>query len=284
MKAFMTGATGFVGGRLARKLRARGDEVVALVRSPSKAQGLVELGCELVEGDLGAEVAIRKGVVGCEAAFHVAADYRSGVPKRDRRSMHEANVHGTELVLDAAIEAGVKKIVYVSTVGYFGNTRGEVVDETFVRTDLDWLSAYDETKYLAHEIAKERIEDGAPIVIVQPGGIYGIGDNSDLATLIDRVRTGKVPLLPMGDVGFNFVHVDDVVDGILLAFDKGKVGESYVLGAELTTMRDLVDLICELEGRKPPGSMPTWVLKVMSPVGPIVGKLMGVPPNLTEMI
>ncbi len=284
MKAFVTGATGFVGGRLVGRLRDRGDEVVALVRSPSKAKPLVELGCELVEGDLLAEQAIKDGVAGCDAVFHVAADYRSGIPKRDQGSMHEANVRGTEVVLDAAIEAGVAKILYVSTVGYFGNTRGEVVDETFTRTDFDWLSAYDETKYLAHQLAKERIEDGAPIVIVQPGGIYGPGDNSDLRTLINKIRTGKLPFLPMGAVGFNFVHVDDVVDGILLAFEKGKVGQSYVLGAEITTMRGLVDVICDLEGRKSPGSMPTWVLKAISPAGPVVGKVMGIPPNLKEMI
>ncbi|MEA2447728.1 MAG: hypothetical protein QOK47_1365 [Actinomycetota bacterium] len=283
-KAFITGATGFIGGKVAERLRERGDQVVALVRSPSKAGKLKELGCEIVEGDLGSVDAIRTGVKGCDAVFHIAADYRVGIPAGERASMHEANVTGTEIVLDAAIEAGVGKIVYVSTIGYFGNTRGKVVDETFVRTDFDWLSAYDETKYLAHEIATDRVKKGAPIVTVQPGGVYGPGDASDLAMLIDRVRSGKLPFLPMGDVGFNFVHVDDVVEGILLAYDKGRVGESYVLGGERTTLEGLVKKLSELEDRRPPRHLPGIFVKASAPFGPVIGKMMGLPPNMKEMI
>ncbi|HWL64561.1 MAG TPA: NAD-dependent epimerase/dehydratase family protein, partial [Actinomycetota bacterium] len=284
MKAFITGATGFVGGKLAAKLRDRGDDVVALVRSPAKAARLKELGCTIVEGDLLAAAAIREGVRGADAVFHVAADYRIGIPASERKAMHEANVTGTEVVLDAASEAGVTKIVYVSTIGYFGNTRGEVVDEKFQRTDLDWLSAYDETKYLAHELVQDRIDQGAPIVITQPGGIYGPGDQSDLADLIDRVRKGKLPFLPMPEVGFNFVHVDDVVEGLLLAHDKGKPGESYVLGGELTTLGGFVETLTGLEGRRPPRVLPTVFVKVSAPFGPIVGKAFGLPPNMREMI
>lgn len=284
MRAFITGATGFIGGRVAERLRARGDEVVALVRSPSKADRLKELSCDIVEGDLSSADAIREGVRGCDSVFHIAADYRVGIPAAQRAPMFEANVTGTEIILDAAIAAGASRIVYVSTIGAFGNTRGEVIDETFERTDLDWLSAYDETKYLAHEIAKDRIKAGAPIMIVQPGGVYGEGDASDLATLIERVRSGRLPFLPMGDVGFNFVHVDDVTDGIIAAHDKGRIGESYVLGGELTTLRGFVETLCDLEGRRPPRPLPTPVVKASAPLGPIIGKLAGLPPNMREMI
>jgi dihydroflavonol-4-reductase len=284
MKAFITGATGFIGGKVAGRLRERGDQVVALVRSPAKASKLTELGCEIVAGDLGSADAIRSGVAGCDAVFHIAADYRVGIPASERQSMHDANVTGTEIVLDAAIDAEVGKIVYVSTIGYFGNTRGEIVDETFERTDFDWLSAYDETKYLAHKVADDRIAKGASIVTVQPGGVYGPGDASDLAGLIDRVRSGKLPFLPMGDVGFNFVHVDDVVDGIILAYDKGRPGESYVLGGERTTLEGLVKKLSELEDRRPPRPLPTVLVKASAPFGPVVGKLMGLPPNMRELI
>lgn len=284
MKAFITGATGFIGGRVAGRLRERGDEVVALVRTPAKAGRLKELGCEIVTGDLLSADAIQAGVKGCDAVFHIAADYRVGIPAGERQGMHDANVTGTEIILDAAIDAGVGKIVYVSTIGYFGNTRGDVVDETFVRTDFDWLSVYDETKYLAHEVAADRIKKGAPIVIAQPGGVYGPGDTSDLAMLIDRLRSGKLPFLPMGDVGFNFVHVDDVVEGIILAHDKGRNGESYVLGGERTTLQGLTEKLSELEDRRSPRPLPDIFVKASAPFGPVIGKLMGLPPNMKEMI
>jgi nucleoside-diphosphate-sugar epimerase len=285
VKAFVTGATGFIGSRLARALRERGDDVVALVRSPEKAPALAALGCELVQGDLADVDAIRRGVEGCDSAFHSAAVYKVGIPESERAAMYDANVTGTERVLDAAIEAGAQRIVYVSTIGVFGNTRGKVVDETFVRTDKDWLSVYDETKYLAHEIADDRIAKGAPIVIVQPGGVYGPGDHSEIANLIDQVRTGKLKMIPFGDAAFNLVYVDDVVDGILLAHDKGRVGESYVLGGELMNIRDAIGKIATYLGKKPPKrDLPTGLVKAVAPAGPVLGKLLGFPPNFRELI
>jgi dihydroflavonol-4-reductase len=286
MKVFITGATGFIGGHVARKLRKRGDEVVALVRSPDKASSLSELGCELVEGDLSDATAIRGAVEGCDAAIHAAAVYKVGIPKGEREPMYEANVRGTERVLDAAIDAGVGKIVYVSTVNVFGNTNGEVVDETYERRVEDgFLSCYDETKYRSHVAAKERIAKGAPIVIVQPGGVYGPGDHSELGNFIDQTRTGKLKLMMFPELGFNLVHVEDVRDGILLALDKGRPGESYVLGGELGRMRDLVEKTAELAGRKAPTrAMPVALIKLSSPLGPVFGPLMGFPPNFKESI
>jgi dihydroflavonol-4-reductase len=285
MKAFLTGGTGFIGGRLARRLRERGDEVVALVRSPAKAKELRELCCELVEGDLSSEEAIRRGAQGCDAVFHVAAIYRVGIPKSERAEMHESNVRGTERVLDAAVEANVKRIVYVSTVGVFGNTRGNIVDEGYRRSNEDFLSCYEETKYLSHRVALDRIAKGAPIVIVQPGGVYGPGDHSEIGNIIDQTRTGKMKLLMFPELGFNLVHVDDVADGILLAHDKGRVGESYVLGGEISTMRKLIEKVAELSGRKAPRrELPAAAMKLAIPIGPLVGKLMGFPPNLAELI
>src|SRR3954449_1172175 len=233
MRVFVTGATGFIGGHVARKLRERGDDVVALVRSPDKAGRLRELGCDLVEGDLSDEAAIKKGLEGCDAVIHVGAIYKVGIPKKEREPMWDANVGGTERVLDAAHEAGVKRIVYVSTCNVFGNTHGEVVDETYRRPGDDYLSYYDETKYLSHQVAKERIAKGVPIVIVQPGGVYGPGDHSEVGNVIDQTRTGKLKALPFAGLGLNLVYVDDVADGIMLASDKGEVGESYVLGGEI---------------------------------------------------
>jgi len=285
MRAFVTGGTGFIGGRVVRKLRERGDEVVALVRSPADAADLAELGCELVEGDLGSTDAIRRGVHGCNGVFHIAAVYKVGIPTSERDAMRDANVGGTERVLDAAVEAGVDRIVYVSTIGIFGNTHGQVVDERYDRDGEPFLSCYEETKYRSHEVALDRIARGAPIVIVQPGGVYGPGDHSEIGNIIDQTRTGKLKMLMFPGTGFNLVYVDDVADGILLAYDKGRIGESYVLGGELSTMGDLIRKVAELTGRKAPSrELPAPLMKMAVPIGPLVGKLMGFPPNLGELI
>jgi nucleoside-diphosphate-sugar epimerase len=285
MRAFVTGGTGFIGGRVVRRLRDRGDSVVALVRSPGRAGDLAEIGCELVEGDLSSRDAIRRGIQGCDAVFHIAAVYKVGIPASERDAMREANVRGTEHVLDAAAESGVKRVVYVSTVGVFGNTHGEVVNETYHRDGEGFLSCYEETKYLSHQVALDRIEKGAPIVIVQPGGVYGPGDHSELGNIIDQTRTGKLKMLMFPEAGFNLVHVDDVADGILRAHDSGKVGESYVLGGEITTMGDMIRKVADISGRKAPSrSMPTSLMKLAIPIGPVVGKMLGFPPNLRELI
>jgi dihydroflavonol-4-reductase len=179
----------------------------------------------------------------------------------------------------------VKRIVYVSTVGVFGNTHGKVVDESYRRNGEDFLSWYEETKYRSHEVALDRIAKGAPIVIVQPGGVYGPGDHSELGNIIDQTRTGKLKMLMFPGTGFNLVHVDDVADGIVLAHDRGQVGESYVLGGEVTTMGDLIRKVAGLADRKPPSrEMPATLMKMAIPIGPVVGKVLGFPPNLGELI
>ncbi len=281
----MTGGTGFIGARLVQKLRERGDEVVALVRSREKGRDLEAAGAELLEGDLSSSDAIRRGLEGCDAAFHSAAVYKVGIPSSEHEAMYDTNVRGTERVLDSAFQAGVARIVYVSTINVFGNTAGEIVDESYERPPGDYLSYYDETKYLSHQAALERIAKDMPIVVVQPGGVYGPGDHSELGNMIDQTRSGKLKAVPFGGLGLNLVYVDDVADGILLAHDRGSVGESYVLGGEIATMRDLVRKTAEIAGRKPPKrDMPSGVIKLAAPAGPLVGKMMGFPPNFRELI
>jgi nucleoside-diphosphate-sugar epimerase len=285
VKAFLTGGTGFIGGRLARALRDRGDDVVALVRTPAKAGELSRLGCELREGDLSDVGTLRQASEGCQAAFHVAAAYEVGIPRRARPAMYEANVAGTRNVLDAATETGVERIVYVSTIGAFGNTRGKVVDETYRHPMERFTSYYEETKALAHQVAAERIDRGAPVIIVSPGGVYGPGDRSDLGMLMDRARRGKLPGRMFPETGFNWVHVDDAVTALLLAHDRGRIGETYVVGGELGTMGDMIDAVAEASGRTPPSwRWPTPILKAGIPFGPLIGKVLGIGPNLKELI
>jgi nucleoside-diphosphate-sugar epimerase len=286
VKVFVTGGTGFIGGEVARQLRARGDEVLCLVRSPEKAGRLRELGCELLSGDLGDAEALRAGMEGCDGLVHAAAMYEVGIPAKQRPAMYEANVRGTERVLEAAQTAKVGKVVYVSTVGIFGNTHGKIVDESYEHPGREFTSYYEETKLEAHRIAKRRIaEDGLPGVIVQPGGVYGPGDTSQIADLLSEFFAGRLFLLPFPDLGICLSHVEDIAAGILLALDKGRVGETYVISGPATTMREAVETVAELSGRKAPKrAMPTPLIKAMTPVGPLVGKLMGQPPNLRELI
>jgi nucleoside-diphosphate-sugar epimerase len=285
VKVFLTGGTGFIGGETARQLRARGDEVVCLVRTPEKATALSELGCELVAGDLGDADAIRRGIEGCDAAIHAAAMYEVGIPASKRPAMWEANVAGTERVLKVAKEAEIGKVVYVSTVGVFGNTHRKVVDEDYEHPGKEFTSYYEETKLEAHRVAKRMIADGLPGVIVQPGGVYGPNDTSQVADLLEQFLDGKLPLLPFPELGICMTHVEDIAGGILLALDKGKTGETYVLSGPATTMRDAVETVAGISGRKAPRrAMPVGLMKAMTPIGPLVGKLMGQPPNLRELI
>jgi dihydroflavonol-4-reductase len=286
MKVFVTGGTGFIGGHVVRKLRDRQDEVVALVRDPEKGRELRDIGCDLVVGSLADEEAIRDGMRGCDAVIHGAAVYEVGIPKSEHAAMYEANVLGTERVLRAALEGKVPKVVYISTVGAFGNTHGAVVDETYIHPGDSYTSYYEETKVKAHQIAQRLIDDeGLPGVIVQPGGVYGPGDHSAIGTQMNQFLAGRMPLIAFPDLGFNMVHVDDVATGVLLALDRGEVGEAYVLGGQITTMRESLETLARVANKKAPTrAMPTSVLKAMTPIGPVVAKLMGQPPNLSELI
>jgi nucleoside-diphosphate-sugar epimerase len=286
VRVFLTGATGFIGGEVARQLRGRGDEVVCLARNLEKARALNALGCQILGGDLGDEAAIRAGMEGCDAVIHAAAMYEVGIPASQRPAMHDANVAGTERVLRAALEARVPKVVYVSTVGIFGNTHGEVVDESYQHPGKHFTSYYEETKLEAHRIAERMASDeGLPCVIVQPGGVYGPGDTSQVADLLEQFLSGRLPLMPFPELGICLSHVEDVAAGIVLALDQGRVGESYVLSGPATTMREAIEVVARLSGRRPPrGALPTPLIKAMTPIGPLVGKLMGQPPNLRELI
>jgi dihydroflavonol-4-reductase len=286
MRVFLTGGTGFIGGQVAAKLRERGDEVRALVREPQRARDLTAAGCELVRGDVGDRSAMAETLAGCDAAIHGAAIYEIGIPESDRPGMYDANVVGTENVLRAALEARVPKVAYISTVAVFGNTRGRVVDESYEPPGRDFTSYYEQTKYEAHQVAKRLIADeGLPCVIVQPGGVYGPNDHSSLGQLMNQFLAGRLPALAFPEVGLNAVHVDDVADGILLALDKGNVGEAYVLGGLITTMREIIETLARVAGRRAPRfTVPTPLIKAMSPIGPLVGKVMGQPPNLRELI
>jgi nucleoside-diphosphate-sugar epimerase len=251
MRIFLTGATGFLMSAVARQLVKRGDGVVALVREPRRAGALTDLGCELVAGDLSDEPAIRRGLAGADAAIHGAAIYEIGIPRSRRAAMFDANVRGAERVLSSALEAGTPRVIHVSTIAVFGNTRGAVVDESYRRSG-PYTSYYEETKYRAHEIALRLIERGLPCVIVQPGQLYGPGDHSGVGGVMRGAATGRLAAVAFGSLGLDLVHVDDAATGVILALDRGRPGESYVLGGEITTLRGMIDVATRLQGRRAP--------------------------------
>ena len=267
MRVFATGATGFLGSVVAEQLRARGDTVVALVRDPAKAELLRKAGREVIVGDLADPDALHRGCAGCDAVVHAGAIYEVGIGARRRVEMYEAYVRGTERVLSAALAAGVPKVVHVSSVVVFGDTRGAVVDETYRRTPSDggYTSYYDETKTLAHGIAEGFGERGLPVVIAQPGQIYGPGDHSGIGAVLRRAAAGTLPVLTFADLGLSLVHVADVADGIVRLLDRGRPGQSYVLGGELVRLRDAVGIAADLSGKAPPRfEVPPWIPRLFA--------------------
>ena len=160
-----------------------------------------------------------------------------------------------------------------------------MVDESYEHPGKEFTSYYEETKWEAHQVAKRMMADGLPCVIVQPGGVYGPGDTSQVADLLQQFLAGKLPLLPFPDLGICMTHVEDIAAGILLALDKGKLGEAYVLSGPVTTMRNAIETVAGIADRKAPKrALPVPLMKAMTPIGPLVGKVMGQPPNLRELI
>jgi dihydroflavonol-4-reductase len=286
VRVFVTGGTGFIGKRLVARLREEGDEVVAVVRSPSKATPLADLGCELVQVSLVEHEALRSAVQGVDAVIHAAGAYKVGIPASERPAMYEANVRATEAVLDAAAEAGVPRVVYVSTVNAFGNTHGEVVDETYRRPVTEpFVSYYDETKYLGHVAAEDRIAQGASVVIAMPSAVYGPGDHSQLGQQLRQAGAGTLPFVSLPKLGASFVHVDDVADGLVRVLRQGRDGRSYVIGGEVARLGDVLRTMARIAGRRPPRfTMPTLLIKAAIPFQRLVTGPMGLPPNLREIV
>jgi dihydroflavonol-4-reductase len=281
VRVALTGGAGFVGGAVARVLRERGDDVVALVRDRAGAAELERIGAEIVEDDLSDVRRLTHALDGADALIHAAGSYRVGIPANERDAMWDANVGTTTRALEAAKAAGTQRIVYVSTVNAFGNTNRTVVDESHWRNPADgFLSVYDETKYRAHLVAEDRAAAGAPIVIVLPSQVYGPGDHSLFGEQVSAAYRGKLPYRSLDDAGVGLVHVDDLAEGIVAALDRGATGRSYVLSGPTTTLGEAIDLAARIGGRTPPRlRIPTGMLRALAPLGRFVGQ-----PNVAELI
>jgi len=249
VRVLVTGGAGFIGSHVVDRLRARGHEPVIfdLIQSLHHSQGDVAT----VIGDLADREATRRAVRGCDAVIHAGAIYEVGISAPRRAEMFDANVRGTERMLAAALAARVPKVVYVSSIVVFGDTKGAVVDETHERSG-GYTSYYDETKTLAHRMAEGFSGRGLPIAIAQPGQIYGPGDHSGIGAILRRAAAGKLPVLTFGDLGLNLAHVSDVADGVVRLLDRGRAGQAYVLGGEIVRLRDAVRIAAALGGKPAP--------------------------------
>ena len=235
-----------------RKLIERGHEVRALVRPSSERRNLEGLPVHIVEGDLMAPETLKPAVEGCKGVFHVAADYRLWAP--DPSGMFAANVDGTRAIMAAALEVGVERIVYTSSVATLGLLPGgQPADEdTPVRFE-DMIGPYKQSKFLAEAEVRALVEtENLPVVIVNPSTPIGPRDIKPTPTgrMIVEAASGRMPAYV--DTGLNVVHVDDVAEGHVLAFEKGEVGERYILGGENLPLNEILSAIAGITGGKAP--------------------------------
>ena len=251
MKALVTGATGFVGAAVARALLGAQWRVRVLARPGSDRRNLKSLDVEVSEGDLADLKSLERAAQGCDGLFHVAADYRLGA--RDPAELYRANVEGTRNVLSAAHGSGVQRIVYTSSVATIGiPADGTPGDEQSANSLENMIGHYKRSKYLAEEVVREAARDGISVVIVSPSTPVGPGDVKPTPTgqLVLDAAAGRMPAYV--DTGLNIVHVDDVAAGHLLAYERGRPGERYILGGQDMSLREILELIARLEGRNPP--------------------------------
>ncbi len=251
MKALVTGATGFVGAAVARALAAAGWRVRVLVRPGSERGNLEALAVDLIEGDLADRSSLERAIEGCAGLFHVAADYRLGA--RHPEQLYRTNVEGTRNILSAARAARVPRIVHTSSVATIGiPADGSPGEERTPVALRDMIGHYKRSKFLAEEVARGAAREGMSVVIVNPSTPVGPGDIRPTPTgqLVLDAATGRMPAYV--DTGLNIVHVDDVAAGHLLAFERGRTGERYILGGEDMTLQSILREIARLAGRKPP--------------------------------
>jgi dihydroflavonol-4-reductase len=280
-KILVTGASGFVGSAVARSLLAAGYCVRALMRPTSTRFHLADLDLEYVEGDLRNQQSISAAMSGVDYLFHVAADYRLWA--RDRNEIFQSNVSGTRIIMEEAARAGVKRIVYTSSVATLKIPDDGSADETMPLPDGGGIGTYKRSKVAAERLVEAMVaERGLPVVIVNPSTPIGPRDVKPTPTgrIIIEAATGRMPAFL--DTGLNLVHVDDVAAGHLLALRRGRVGERYILGGENMALADMLAIIAKLVGRRPPRlQLPRLPLMPLAYAAEAVAQITGREPFVT---
>jgi len=280
MKALVTGATGFVGGAVARSLVRAGVDVRVLIRSNSDFQNLSGLSVERVEGDLRNPASLQSALAGCHHLYHVAAHY--ALWAKDPAIFYDVNVTGTRNVLSAARLAGVERTVYCSTIGAIGLPPGGGLGSEETPVSLDQMAGhYKRSKYLAEQEVLKFAHEGLPVVIVNPSAPVGAGDVRPTPTgqvIVDFMK-GRMPAYI--ETGMNIVDVEDVAAGHLLAMEKGRQGERYILGCKNLMLREVFDILSGLTGVKAPSlRLPRWTVLPLAYANQWIANVTGHPPRI----
>jgi nucleoside-diphosphate-sugar epimerase len=275
MKYFVTGATGFVGGYVARQLIKDGHQVIAIVRHPDKAAKLEGLGVLVHQGDVSEKESMRRPMTGVDGVFHIAGWYKIGA--RDKSDGERINVLGTRNVLELMRDLRVPKDVYTSTLAVFSDTHGRLVDETY-RYNGSHLSEYDRTKWVAHyEVALPLIQTGLPLVIVQPGLIYGPGDTSSVRTTFTQYLERRLPMIP-ARTAFSWAHVEDIARGHILAMEQGEIGDDYIIAGPSHTLVEALQMAQRITGIPAPRiHVAPAMMKTLAAAMGVVGRIVSLP-------
>ena len=283
MKIFITGATGFIGANLSLKLAESGQTVHALFRSEPKASVLKHSHIRIFKGDILDKDSLMKGMDSCDRVYHLGAFAQAWC--KDPDTYYEVNVVGTKNVLDAAIRSGVKRIVVTSTAGVVGPSQGIPVDECSVRT-IDFCSAYESSKSIMEKLVTDYADKGVHVVLVNPTRVYGPGllsQSNSLTKIISQYVDGKWRILP-GDgrkIG-NYAYIDDIVSGHLLAMEKGRPGERYILGGINASYSEFFRTLAEVSGKNfKLVRIPLFAMVGLSSLFLLWAKVFGRPPLIT---
>jgi dihydroflavonol-4-reductase len=280
MKALVTGASGFVGGAVARALVQAGVDVRVLVRPGSDPQNYARLPVEPAEGDLRDRDSLRRALTGCQQLYHLAAHY--ALWAKDPSIFYEVNVTGTRTLMETARDAGTERIVYCSTIGAIGLPPGGGLGMEETSVSLDQMAGhYKRSKYLAEQEVLKLARTGLPVVIVNPSAPVGAGDVRPTPTgqiIVDFMK-GRMPAYI--ETGLNIVDVDDVAAGHLLAMQKGRIGERYILGTKNLMLREVFEILSRITGVKAPSiKLPRLAILPLAYLNHWIANLTGQPPRI----
>jgi dihydroflavonol-4-reductase len=279
MKALVTGANGFTGSHLVKALVKRQVEAIAYVRRSSQCDRLLDLPITYAYGDITDQAALTAAMMGVDTVFHTAAYVELGLV--DEATMERVNVRGTQAVLAAAQANRVSKMVHCSTIGVLGDTQGQVVDETFVRTQTNFSSAYDRTKYLAQQAVDAAAQQGFDVVSVLPSGIFG-ADDPHFGPVVQTFLKGRLKLWAGGDRITGIVHVDDLVEAMILAAERGRIGEHYIISAGEMSTREMFQQFSQQSGIPAPLEAPEVIVRLLGNLLDPIGRLLRWQPPLSR--
>ena len=277
MKIFVTGATGFIGTYLVKRLAQTEHELVCLARETSDTRFLKEAGAKIVTGDITNRASLLQGMAGCDWVVHLASSFVFWLPQK--RVFHDVNITGTRNVMECVLEKGVSKVVYISTAAVYGNAGGKITEETPVGTER--ASKYVRTKYEGDQIAWNLfIEKKLPLVVIYPSAVIGANDPKAAGRYLKNYAQGRMPAQVLTKISFPWVHVKDVAEAIMKALEKANnIGEKYIVSAENRTFGEINQMIREISGTRLPFlKLSTWMTVMTSYLLTGIAELLKKPP------